>query len=133
VGKYKKYIYFVFSPFCVKHNFFSRRTTILALKQKRSPHNLKNDKIQIYACKLHIDYGAHKRLQKINAKSHFNFKICFFFPSQTMILRYRPSISWQLQHYAFLLFYLISTASISFVRVQKPYYNEKVQNNLQRI
>jgi hypothetical protein len=41
--------------------------------------------------------------------------------------------SWRSQHYAFLLFYLISTASISFVRVQKPYYNEEVQNNLQRI
>jgi hypothetical protein len=33
----------------------------------------KNDKIQRYACKLHIDYGAHKRLQKINAESHSNW------------------------------------------------------------
>jgi len=74
----KKNIYFVFSPFCAERNFFFRRTTVLALKQKRPPHNLNNDKIQRYACKLHIDYGAHKRLQKINAESHSNIKICIF-------------------------------------------------------
>jgi hypothetical protein len=28
------------------------------MEEKRPPHNLKNDKIQRYACNLHIDYGA---------------------------------------------------------------------------
>jgi len=51
---------------------------VLALKQKRPPHNLKNDKIQKYDCELLIDYGAHKRLQKINVESHSHLKICIF-------------------------------------------------------